>query len=403
MNAVIKFEYLTIRIINIRENHMKIPFHKAELGSEEINAVSEVIRSGWLTMGEKTFEFERAFSDYTGSAFSIAVNSCTAAIHLALKAIDIKEGDEIIIPAMTFIATWEVITYFGAVPVLCDINKDNFLIDVYDIEKKITSKTKAIIPVHYGGESCDMDAVMDIAQRHNLSVIEDAAHALPTFYKGKMIGTIGDITCFSFYVTKTITTGEGGMITTDNMEWAERMKRLRLHGITKDAWNRYSDKGSWEYDVSEPGYKYNITDIASAIGIEQLKKIDKMNLARYGIAQKYNRSFSGSGSVDLWGVRDAKECAWHLYPIRLQLEAIRISRNEFISDLKNRGINTSVHYIPLYRFSALKNSGYTEKDFPGCEDMFPREISLPIYPEMTEMETDYVIENVLDILKRNKR
>ncbi len=382
---------------------MKIPFHKANLSDEEINAASEVIRSGWLTMGEKTFEFEREFSKYTGAPNSIAVNSCTSALHLALKALNIKAGDEVIIPAMTFIATWEVITYSGAVPVLCDVIRDSFLIDPLEIEKKITQKTRAIISVHYGGESCDMDAIIAIARKHKLIVIEDAAHALPTLYKGKMIGTVSDITCFSFYATKTLTTGEGGMITTANVEWAERMRRLRLHGITKDAWNRYSDKGSWEYDVSEAGYKYNITDIASAIGVEQLKKSDEMNLQRRAIALKYNNAFSKNDILDLWKVRDNIECAWHLYPLRLKPDKLLISRDEFIIELKNRGIGTSVHYIPMYRFSVFKNSGYTETDFPGCEDIFSREVSLPIYPGMNEAETDYVIENILDVLAKNKR
>lgn len=382
---------------------MKIPFHKAELSSEEINAASEVIRSGWLTMGEKTFEFEREFSEYTGASNPIAVNSCTAALHLALKAAGIKAGDEVIIPAMTFIATWEVITYSGAVPVLCDVLKENFLIDPAEIEKKITPKTKAIIPVHYGGEACDMDKIMDIARKHKLIVIEDAAHALPTQYKGRMVGTIGGITCFSFYATKTLTTGEGGMITTANTDWADRMRRLRLHGITKDAWNRYSDKGSWEYDVSEAGYKYNITDIASAIGVEQLKKSDEMNLSRRKIALKYNNAFSKSGLLDLWQVRDDAECAWHLYPVKLKTDAVSISRNDFIIELKNRGIGTSVHYIPMYRFSVFKDSVYSINDFPGCEDIFSRQVSLPIFPGMSSAEVDYVIENVLDVLEGNRR
>jgi perosamine synthetase len=381
---------------------MKIPFHKAELCSEEIEAASEVIRSGWLTMGEKTFEFERNFSEYTGASNSIAVNSCTAALHLAMKAAGVKSGDEVIIPAMTFIATWEIVTYLNAVPVLCDVLKESFLIDPSEIEKKITSRTKAIIPVHYGGESCDMDAIMGIARKHKLIVIEDAAHALPTQYKGRMIGTIGDITCFSFYATKTLTTGEGGMITTENVEWADRMRRLRLHGITKDAWNRYSDKGSWEYDVSEAGYKYNITDIASAIGVEQLKKSDQLNLARRAIALKYNNAFSKTALLDLWQVRDENECAWHLYPVKLKLDRLKINRNEFIIELKNRNIGTSVHYIPMYRFSVFKDSGYTVKDFPGCEDIFSREVSLPIYPGMSDAEVDYVIENVVEVLDRNR-
>jgi len=382
---------------------MKIPFHKPNLTTEEITAVTAVIKNGWVTMGEKTFEFENKFSEYIGASNSIAVNSCTAALHLALKAAGIKEGDEVILPAMTFIATWEVITYLRAIPVLCDVLKDSFLIDPVAVEKKITSKTKAIIPVHYGGESCDMDALSAIADRHKLTLIEDAAHALPALYKKKMIGAIGDITCFSFYATKTITTGEGGMITTENKEWAERIKRLRLHGITNDAWNRYSDKGSWQYDVSEPGYKYNMTDIAAAIGIEQLKKCDSMNLGRREIAARYMKAFSNSELINTWAVRDHNECAWHLFPIKLNLNALKINRDQFINEMKTHNIGTSVHYIPLYRFSGLNDFGYRIEDFKSCEDIFSCQVSLPIYSGMTSEEADYVIDKVLEILAGNKR
>ncbi len=382
---------------------MKIPFHKAFLAREEADAAADVIKSGWLTMGEKTFRFEKDFSAYTGAEKSIAVNSCTAALHLALKAIGLKPGDEVIIPAMTFIATWEVITYSGAKPVLADIDRHSFLIDPHEIEKKITPKTRAIIPVHYGGESCDMDAVMEIARMHRLYVIEDAAHALPALYKGRMIGTIGDIICFSFYATKTITTGEGGMITTANSEWADRMRRLRLHGITKDAWNRYSEKGTWQYDVSEPGYKYNMTDIASAIGIEQLKKSDAMNAMRHEISAKYNNAFKNSELLHTWKVRDDAECAWHLYPVLVNTEAVNIGRDELIGKLKDAGIGTSVHYIPMYRFSCFGGSGSSASGFPGCEYMFARQVSLPIYPGMTESETGYVADTFLSILKENRR
>lgn len=382
---------------------MKIPFHRAYLGSEEADAAAEVIKSGWLTMGERTFQFEKDFSVYTGAENPVAVNSCTAALHLALKAIGIQPGDEVIIPAMTFIATWEVITYSGAKPVLADIDRDSFLIDPREIEKKITPKTRAVIPVHYGGEPCDMDAIMEIAAAHNLHVIEDAAHALPSVYKGRMIGTIGDITCFSFYATKTITTGEGGMITTADSDKADRMRRLRLHGITKDAWNRYSEKGTWQYDVSGPGYKYNITDIAAAIGIEQLKKCSGMNQMRHQIAARYNEAFRNCGLLSTWKVRDDAGCAWHLYPVLLNTDALRISRDMFIEELKAAGIGTSVHYIPMYRFSCFDKSGYTPSGFPACEYMFLRQLSLPVYPGMSSEETDYVISNVLSILEGNRR
>ncbi|HON17322.1 MAG TPA: DegT/DnrJ/EryC1/StrS family aminotransferase [Spirochaetota bacterium] len=382
---------------------MKIPFHRAYLSTEEINSVTEVIKSGWLTMGEKTFEFEKSFSDYVGASHSIAVNSCTAALHLALKSLNIGPGDEVILPAMTFVATWEVITYLKAKPVLCDVNKDTFLIEAKEIEKKITKNTKAIICVHYGGLPCDMDSILDLASKNNIHVIEDAAHALPATYKTKKIGTISKITCFSFYATKTITTGEGGMITTEDSEISERIKRLRLHGITKDAWNRYSEKGTWVYDVSEPGYKYNMTDIAAAIGIEQLKKCDLMNSMRQKIAQKYTSAFAGNPLLELWKVDNPAGCSWHLYPIKLNIKNLKIDRDEFIEKLKFAGIGTSVHYIPIYRFTIYKDSDLWPEFFHGCEDIFSREVSLPIYPGMSEEETQFVIDTVMDILNKNKK
>lgn len=382
---------------------MKIPFHRTYMDDAEISAVTSVMKSGWITMGEKTFEFERNFSSYVGVSDSVAVNSCTAALHLALKAAGIKPGDEVIIPAMTFIATWEVITYLGATPVLADVDRDSFLIDPASVERKISSETKAIIPVHYGGEPCDMDDIASLVSGTNIKIIEDAAHALPSKYKGRMIGTIGDATCFSFYATKTITTGEGGMITTSHDEWSDRIRRLRLHGITKDAWNRYSENGSWEYDVSEPGYKYNITDIAAAIGIGQLKKCDLMNGMRRDIARRYNRAFESNELIETWRVRDDDGCAWHLYPLRIRPETLRIGRDEFIRHLNSAGVGTSVHYIPMYRFSCMKGAGYRNDDFPGCEDIFRREVSLPVYPGMTVEETGYVIDAVTSILENNRR
>jgi perosamine synthetase len=218
-----------------------------------------------------------------------------------------------------------------------------------------------------------------------------------------MIGTIGDITCFSFYATKTLTTGEGGMITTAHEEWAERIKRQRLHGITKDAWNRYSDRGSWEYDILEAGYKYNMTDIASAIGIEQLKKSDSMNLTRRNIADKYLKAFSKTDLIETWNVRDPNECAWHLFPIKLNLNALKINRDQFIDEMQKKNIGTSVHYIPLYRFSIFADFNYSKEDFKCCEDIFLRQVSLPIYPKMSSSEIDYVIDKVLEILEGNKR
>ncbi|RUM60008.1 MAG: UDP-4-amino-4,6-dideoxy-N-acetyl-beta-L-altrosamine transaminase, partial [Persephonella sp.] len=285
-----------------------------------------------------------------------------------------------------------------------DIEKDTHLIDVEKIEKHITPKTKAIIPVHFSGQPADMDEILEIAKRHNLFVIEDAAHSLPAWYKGKKIGTIGDITAFSFYATKTLATGEGGMITTNNDKWAERLRILRLHGISKDAWKRYSKEGSWEYDVIENGYKYNTTDINSALGLAQLNKLEWMWEERVKIANMYDKAFKDYEELILYRVKENRISSWHLYPLKLNLEALKINRNQFIEELKNRGIGTSVHFIPLYRFSYYGNKfDYKLEDFPSSEWVFERVLSIPIYPGMKEKEINYVIENVIDIVKRNKR
>ncbi len=382
---------------------MIIPFHRAFLDDNEINSVAEVLKSGWITMGEKTFEFEKNFASYVGASHAVALNSCTSALHLALKAIDLQPGDEVIIPAITFVATWEVITYFGAVPVLADVEKETHLLDVDSFLKSITSKTRAVIPVHYSGQPCDMDPIMGIARSKNIRVIEDAAHSLPAYYNGRAVGTIGDITCFSFYATKTVTTGEGGMLTTDNPEIADRVKRLRLHGISRDAWNRYSSAGSWKYDVEEAGYKYNPTDISSAIGIEQLKKSNEMNKMREEIASKYNSCFSKNDLVEIYPIREGRISSWHLYPLKIKVENLTINRDMFIEKMKAQGIGTSVHFIPLYRFSCFKGSGYLPEDFPNSEFIFNREVSIPIYPGLGNKEVDYIVEASINILEKYKK
>lgn len=383
---------------------MHIPFHKPYITEEEINEVMDSLKNSWLTMGKKTIEFEKKFNEYIGSKYSVAVNSCTAGLHLALKIIGLKEGDEVIVPSTTFVATAEVVNYFGAKPVLVDVEKDTHLIDVNKVEKHITPKAKAIIPVHFAGQPADMNEIADIAKKHNLYVIEDAAHALPAWYKGKKIGTIGDLTAFSFYATKTLAAGEGGMITTNNDEWANRLRILRLHGISKDAWKRYTKEGSWEYDVIENGFKYNTTDINSALGLAQLKKLEWMWKKRIEIAQKYNEAFKDFEELILYKVKNDRTSSWHLYPLKLNLEALKINRNQFIEELKKRGIGTSVHFIPLYRFSYYrKNFNYNPKDFPNSEWIFKRVASLPIFPEMSNDDINYVIENIIDLVRKSKR
>jgi UDP-4-amino-4,6-dideoxy-N-acetyl-beta-L-altrosamine transaminase len=381
-----------------------IPFHKPTIGEDEIESVVETLRSGWLTTGSKVKRFEEDFSRYVGAKHAVAVNSGTAALHLALDAVGIKEGDEVIVPTMTFTATAEVVLYFKAKPVLVDCQDDTFNLDSNQIEAAITPKTKAIIPVHMAGQPCDMDAILSIAKRYNLKVIEDAAHSLPAGYHGHTIGTISDITCFSFYATKTVTTGEGGMATTNSSEWAQRMRMMSLHGISHDAWKRYTKEGSWYYEVVSPGFKYNLTDIAAAIGIEQLKKCDEFQQARQRIATIYEKAFAEIEEIQVPTCRKDIQHAWHLFVIQLDLERLRISRNQFIDALREKEIGTSVHFIPLHLHPYYRdNFGYEPGDFPNASRVFERIVSLPIYPKMTEADVERVVGVVRKIVLENRK
>lgn len=381
-----------------------LPFHIPEIGEDEIRSVVETLKSGWLTTGVKVKRFEEDFAKYLGCGHAIALNSCTAALHLALEALGIKEGDEVIVPTMTFTATAEVVLYFKARPVLVDCLPDTFNIDPDRIEQAITPKTKAIIPVHFGGQPCDMEPILEIARRHKLYVVEDAAHALPASYQGKKVGTIGDITCFSFYATKTITTGEGGMATTENPEWAARMRMMSLHGISHDAWKRYTKEGSWYYEVLSPGFKYNLTDIGAAIGIEQLKKCDWFGAARKRIATAYNEGFANLPEIQTPVCASDVQHAWHLYVIQLDLERLKINRHQFIEALREAGIGTSVHFIPLHLHPYYRDEfAYTAKDFFQASAVYERIISLPIYPNMTHADTDRVVSAVRSLAKQYRQ
>ncbi|MEM2045646.1 MAG: DegT/DnrJ/EryC1/StrS family aminotransferase [Candidatus Bathyarchaeia archaeon] len=375
---------------------MQIPFHKPYITEEEISEVVDSLKSGWLTMGPKTIEFEKRFRDYIfeqDNGFAISFNSATAALHIALKAIGLKEGDEVILPTNTFIATAEVVTYFNAIPVLCDIEEDTHNIDVSKIEGLITRRTKAIIPVHFGGQPCDMDEIMELAKKYNLKVIEDAAHALPAWYKGRKIGTIGDITCFSFYATKTLCTGEGGMATTKDERYARILKINRLHGIDRDAWDRYTLKGSWYYEVVDNGYKYNTTDINAALGIAQLKKLEWMWQRREEIAKRYTEIFQGTKVIPPV-VKPDRVTAWHLYVIKVN------NRDELIEKLKGDGIGASVHFIPVHKHPYYREKyGYRDEDFPVANKVFSMSLSLPIYPGLRNEEVDYIAERVLRYAK----
>ena len=381
-----------------------IPFHVPDIDEDEIKGVLEVLRSGWLTTGPKVQQFEKGFATRIGSPHALAVNSCTAALHLALEAVGVKQGDEVIVPTMTFAATAEVVTYFKAKPVLVDCNPDTLNIDVSQIEKAITSRTKAIIPVHYGGHPCDMDPILELAKNKNLMVIEDAAHAFPANYKGRMVGTLGDITCFSFYATKTMTTGEGGMATTKNQEWASRMRTMSLHGLTRDPWNRYTEQGSWFYEIASPGFKYNMTDLAAALGIAQLQKAEPHWQSRQAHARRYNEGLKDIPEICLPIESQDIDHAWHLYTIRLNLERLRITRNEFLQQLQKHQVGHSVHFIPLHLHPYYRDTyGFQPENFPVASAAFDRILSIPIYPKMTTSDVDRVVNIVRTIIQEHRR
>ncbi len=386
--------------MSIKTKDSEIPFHRAALGEEEVQAVTEVIRSGWLTMGEKTFEFERAFAHYVGSRHAVAVSSCTAGLHLALDAIGLKPGEEVLVPTTTFTATAEVVAYFGARPVLVDIDPLTLNLDPDDAARRITARTKAIIPVHLAGQPCDMEEIHALARRYDLHVIEDAAHALPATYRGTRIGALSELTAFSFYATKTLTTGEGGMITTNYEPYGERMRIMRLHGIARDAWKRYSADGSWYYEVLDAGYKYNMTDIQAALGLVQLTKCDALCRARRRIAELYTTVFESIESLEVPAVYQDRESSWHLYILRLRLERLGIDRDRLINGLKQKGIGTSVHFIPLHLQPFYQRKyGYKPGDFPRAEAEYRRCVSLPIYPTMTQADVERVICAVTEVTR----
>lgn len=383
-----------------------IPFHAPSIGEEEIAAVEKVLRSGWLTTGPVAIEFEKEFAQYVGCKHALAVNSGTSALQLALDAIGLKRDDEVLVPTYTFTATAEVVTYFGAKPVLCDSVAGGFNIDARDAETKITSKTKAIIPVHIGGEPCDMEAIRAVAARHGLPVIEDAAHALPASFGGRRVGTISELTAFSFYATKTITTGEGGMLTTDNDAFARRAAMMRLHGIgNDDAWKRYSRAGSWEYQVVEAGYKFNLPDILAAVGSAQLRKCDTFAQQRRSTAEFYRSRLAELEELELPPSGPLKsEHAWHLFIVRIRPDLLEINRNQFIEQLTKAGIGTSVHFIPLHRHPYYQwNFGVGPDNFPNADNAFLRAISLPIFPGITEEQANRVVETVTQVLSRNRK
>lgn len=376
-----------------------LPFCRPSIGEEEIAEVVDTLRSVWLTTGPKTHAFERAFGAYTGASHSVALNSCTAGLHLALLAAGVSEGDEVILPSLTFCATANVIVHRRATPVFAEIDEASYTLDPASFEQRITPRTKAVIPVHHGGQVCDMRRINEIAREHGITVIEDAAHAAGAKLDDVPVGNISAFTSFSFYATKNLTTGEGGMLTTNDPAAAERIRVLALHGISADAWKRYSKEGSWYYEVLEPGFKYNMTDIQASIGLHQLAKLDAFVARREQLAIRYTTAFSDLPEVITPIVRPGVRHAWHLYPIRVRTGRLRIDRAGFVAELANRGIGASVHFIPVHLHPFYRDTfGCRRGDLPITERVYDEFVSLPLFPSMTAAEADRVVAAVRGIV-----
>ena len=385
--------------------HPFIPFHLPSVGEEEIQEVEATLRSGWLTTGPRTAQFEQEFGAYIGAPHAVAVSSCTAGLHVALAALGLGRGDEVITTPLTFCSTVHTILQVNAKPVLVDVRPDGN-IDPEEIARAITSRTRAIVVVHLAGLPCQMSAIWDLARRHGLFVIEDAAHAAGACYRGRRIGSASpegsvessDAVAFSFYATKNMTTGEGGMITTPRESLAARMRVLSLHGMSRDAWNRYTESGRWYYEVVDTGFKYNLTDIQAALGIHQLRKLESFIETRTRYARIYNQAFADLEQAETPADDPQARHAWHLYILRLNLDQLSISRDEFIEELRRRGVGTSVHFIPIPLHPYFARLSLGERPCPRALGLYSRSVSLPLYPAMTEEQVHYVADCVKDVL-----
>ena len=406
---------------------LKIPFYRPSVGPEEAAGVVETLKSGWLTTGPRTKQFEADFGAYVRQKQSVAVNSCTAALHLALEAIGVQPGDGVIVPTMTFAATAEVVRYLGGNPILADCRESDFNMDIADAERRLRlARSKgqnvvAIMPVHYAGQIGDVEGYTKLAAQHGLKVIEDAAHCCPAFYRTPPaaqpggrgpaeagpwlpVGTSADISCFSFYANKCITTGEGGMACTASEAYADRMRIMSLHGISRDAWKRFMSEGSWYYEIIAPGYKYNFTDVAASIGIEQLKKSDTFHRKREELSALYRELLQEVDELILPTVQPDRIHSWHLFVIRLKLDKLVINRADFISQLSKAGIGTSVHYTPLHLHPYYRDKfHYQPSDVPTLNRIYPEIITLPLYPDLTPEDVGYVCRTVKELIAANRR
>lgn len=379
-----------------------IPYNLPDLTDEEIDEVVATLKSGWVAKGPRTVKFEQEFAQHVGAKHAVAMNSCTAALHVALLSAGVGPGDEVITTPMTFASTASTVIHCGATPVFADIDYRTGCIDPDEIEKKITPKTKAVVPVHYSGQVCDLDRIYKIADKYGLFVSEDAAHALESRYKGRLIGNkLKGTAAYSFYATKNLTTGEGGMLATDSDEIDAKARIWAGQGMSHNAWNRYAKGGTWQYDICEPGFKYNMFDIQAALGLVQLSRLDSMQARRLKIAEKYQREFAKIDAVEPPFVPGYAEHSWHLYVLRIVPELLTIDRDRFIVELNERNVGTSVHFIPVTYMSAYtKRFGFKKGDFPNAEKHFERLISLPLYPTLTEEQSDYVVAAVRDIVEK---
>ncbi len=376
-----------------------IVFGAPQICDDEIDEVVDSLRSGWLGTGPKVAKFEGMFKEYTGAEHAMALNSCTAGLHLSMLVAGLKPGDEVISTPMTFCATINTILHAGATPVLVDCERESQLIDPQRIEDAITPKTRAIVPVHFAGRPCDMDAICDIAQRHDLVVIEDAAHAIETVYKGRKVGNIGHLTCFSFYVTKNVVTGEGGMVTTNNSDYADKIKMYGLHGMSRDAWKRFSDEGYKHYQVVFPGFKYNMMDIQAAIGMHQLQRVEKNLVRRNQIWKMYDQAFADLPVILPMAEEPDTVHAKHLYTLMIDKEKVGLSRDQFMQELQNKNIGSGVHYIgvhlhPYYR----ERFGFAPEDFPNATWLSERTVSIPLSPKLSNADVEDIVYAIRKVL-----
>ncbi|UCG50952.1 MAG: DegT/DnrJ/EryC1/StrS family aminotransferase [Candidatus Latescibacterota bacterium] len=368
-----------------------LPFYRPAIDESDIKLVSDTLRSGWLTLGPVTTDLERELAEYLGVKNVIAVNSCSAAMFLALKALGVGPGDEVVTSAMTFTSTVNTIIHTGATPVLADIETETFCVSPQEIEKRTTPRTKAFMPVHFGGQACRIDEVLDLARSRGIRVIEDAAHSFGASYNGKKIGTFGDATAFSFYATKNLTTGEGGCLSTADDGLAKRLRQLSYHGMSHDSWSRYADRGAWFYEVNVPGYKCNMSDVLSALGLSQLRKVDELTARRTKVARWFIERLADSAYFELPRIRPGNQHTWHLFVIRLRLERLKIDRDTFTKALGAENIGCSVHFIPVYKHPFFRSYIDETDTYPVCEEYFSRCVSLPIFPSMREEDVDDVV------------